>query len=69
MLLLDIGWHTNCSANGIVVRREVQDVWEAFFADEERKDVVLQLNDDAETMAIKTSSGNSSMRSGASGSV
>ena len=50
-------------------RREVQDVWEAFFADEERKDVVLQLNDDAETMAIKTSSGNSSMRSGASGSV
>ena len=30
------GGHTNHSANGIVVRREVQDVWEAFFADEER---------------------------------
>ena len=47
--LLDIGGHTNHSANGIVVRREVQDVWEAFFADEERKDVVLQLKDGAET--------------------
>ena len=32
---LEASW-TNHSANGIVVRREVQDVWEAFFAGEER---------------------------------
>ena len=37
--------------NSVPIRREIQSVWEAFFADDERKDVTLQLTDGTEVLA------------------
>ena len=37
--------------NSVPIRREIQSVWEAFFADDERKDVTLQLPDGTEVLA------------------